>query len=348
MKTIRIYGAGLAGLVAAINLARAGYEVTVQEREETIGGSKMYHPSIHSTPLQPAETWDYIGLDLSDCFVKTDRYPTMWYNRRRIKLPPYVDNLSVYNVERGARPSSLDTRLYETALAEGVNFVFGCDFRPADIEDAPAESIIATGLYPEMVDYIGIKSSTVYGYMALAKHAAGKTGGGMYLGNFSVDYGYSAWMNGLMYVLLFSRTPLTEKKINRFKTVLKAVDGFESEKWVVLKSGLFPRELRFGWKDKILAGSLSGMIEPFWGYGVVGALLSGKIAALAHTDPDKAKADFDTFNREFYKKLARKEKMDALPFNKLLLLLAVYKARWDCHRNPELKKAVKDPVRWFR
>lgn len=97
-----------------------------------------------------------------------------------------------------------------------------------------------------------------------------------------------------------------------------------------------------------LAGTLSGMIEPFWGYGVVGALLSGKVAALAHTNPKKAEADFEQFNRGFYKKLARKEKMDAMPFNKQLLRLAILKARWDCFRNPELKKAVKEPVLWFR
>ena len=56
MKEIAIYGAGLSGLVAAINLVREGFKVTVFEREETFGGSKKLHPSIHSTPLQ-ANNW---------------------------------------------------------------------------------------------------------------------------------------------------------------------------------------------------------------------------------------------------------------------------------------------------
>ena len=151
MKQVSIYGAGLAGLVAAVNLARDGYAVTVFEREEGIGGSKEYHPSIHSTPLQPKETWDYIGMDLSDCFVKTEQYPNMWYNSKRITLPPYVDNLSVYNVERGARKTSIDSRLYSLALDAGVAFEFGRALTPQEIEAAPDGSIIATGLYKEPV-----------------------------------------------------------------------------------------------------------------------------------------------------------------------------------------------------
>ena len=125
-------------------------------------------------------------------------------------------------------------------------------------------------------------------------------------------------------------------------------EGFEKDNWSVLDNGHFPRETRLFWKNKILTGTLSGMIEPFWGYGVVGALISGKVSALARIDAEKGKTDFEMFNRGFYKKLARKEKMDSLPFNKLLLLLAIYKARFDCFRKPELRKAVKEPVLWFR
>lgn len=348
MKNVSIYGAGLSGLVAAINLAREGYGVTVFEREESIGGSKSYHPSIHSTPLQPQETWDYIGVDLSDYFLKTDAYPNMWYNKKQIKLPPYVDNLSVYNVERGSRKTSIDSKLYEVALEEGVNFEFGKALTPQEIEDAPDGSIIGTGLYKEAFELVGMKSSLVYGYMAISKWDENKVGGGMYFGNFSVDYGYSAWMNGLMYVLLFSRNPLSEKKLDHFKKVLHDVEGFEKDKWSVLDNGHFPRETRLFWKNKILTGTLSGMIEPFWGYGVVGALISGKVSALAHMDAEKGTSDFEMFNRGFHKKLARKEKMDRMPFNKLLLLLAIYKARVDCFRKPALKKAVKEPVLWFR
>ena len=98
MKEISVYGAGLSGLVAAINLVREGHKITVFEKEETFGGSKKLHPSIHSTPLQAKETWDYIGVDLSDCFVKTQEYPIMWYNRKRTCW--YCTNMAWVNVLR--------------------------------------------------------------------------------------------------------------------------------------------------------------------------------------------------------------------------------------------------------
>ena len=66
------------------------------------------------------------------------------------------------------------------------------------------------------------------------------------------------------------------------------------------------------------------------------------------TDPEKAKAEFSRFNGGFARKLARKEKMDGMPFRKQLLRLAIAKARFDCWRNPKLADAAKDPVIWFR
>jgi flavin-dependent dehydrogenase len=348
MKTVHIAGAGLGGLVAAINLAREGYRVLVLDREEAIGGSKKYHPSIHSTPLQPEETWEYIGIDLSEHFVKTDQYPAMHYNEKRLKLPAYVENLAVYNVERGSRPTSIDTRLFALAVKEGVEFAFKKELGPHSLKALAPGSIVATGLYPEMYQTMNIQSAPVYGVMALAKKEAGKTGGAIYMGGFSVDYAYSAWMNGLMYVLLFSRRPIRDREVESFRKVIKKVEGFSPEKWLRVDPGLFPRQCGLFWEDKILAGTLAGMIEPFWGYGVVGALISGKIAALAVTDPKKAEAEFARFNGGFARKLARKEKMDAMPFRKQFLRLAILKARFDCWRRPQLKNAAKDPVVWFR
>ena len=345
-KEVSIYGAGLAGMVAGINLVRSGFKVIIYEREEGIGGAKNLHPSIHTTPLQPERTWDYIGIDLSSHFVPTYKYPDFWYNTKRLILPPYVHNSRAYNVERGARSSSLDIKLYEIALAGGVKFVFNKNLTSRELEEAPPGSIIATGLYREIYDLVGVKCNTTYGYMASAPLNKGETTGALYMGSYSVDYGYSASLNDLMYVLLFSRTPLENNKIKDFKIVLKKTEGLEFSNWHSF-NGYFPRETKLYWKDKILAGTLSGMIEPFWGYGIVGALLSGRVASLAHTDRARAEADFKMFTRGFKTKLTRKEKMDALPFNKLLLRLSILKARYECWRKPALRKAVKDPVSWF-
>ena len=69
MSEVLIYGAGMSGLIAACNLAREGYDVTVRDREESWGGSKVFNPSTHTTPLDLAATSRYIGIDIAPAFV---------------------------------------------------------------------------------------------------------------------------------------------------------------------------------------------------------------------------------------------------------------------------------------
>ena len=46
---------------------------------------------------------------------------------------------------------------------------------------------------------------------------------------------------------------------------------------------------------------MSGMIDPMGMFGICGALVSGKVAALAFTDREKALKDFDEFNKNYQK-----------------------------------------------
>ena len=87
-KDILVVGAGPAGLVAAINLNREGFNVILHERQDRIGGEPGFHPSVHGTPVDMPGLWDYIGIDLSEFFVPTDIYPEFWYNSKRLTLPP--------------------------------------------------------------------------------------------------------------------------------------------------------------------------------------------------------------------------------------------------------------------
>ncbi|PIP23787.1 MAG: hypothetical protein COX36_01400, partial [Candidatus Nealsonbacteria bacterium CG23_combo_of_CG06-09_8_20_14_all_38_19] len=44
--TIKIAGAGVAGLTTAINLAKAGYEVVVHEKFPSVGGHYKENPQL--------------------------------------------------------------------------------------------------------------------------------------------------------------------------------------------------------------------------------------------------------------------------------------------------------------
>ncbi|MDY6796839.1 MAG: FAD-binding protein [Actinomycetota bacterium] len=55
-KEITIYGVGMSGLVAAINLAHEGHRVIVHDSQEKYGGSRIYSPSTHVTPIDVEKT----------------------------------------------------------------------------------------------------------------------------------------------------------------------------------------------------------------------------------------------------------------------------------------------------
>jgi len=104
MKLIVIYGAGMSGLVAAINLARKGYTVIVHDREPGYGGDPRYNPSTHTTPIDVAQASRYIGIDVSPAFHPLAACP-FYLHDTKVQGPV----AGVYTVERGNRPTSLDT-----------------------------------------------------------------------------------------------------------------------------------------------------------------------------------------------------------------------------------------------
>ncbi len=64
MEKIHILGAGLGGLVAAVNLAREGRQVEVLDAARGIGGIRGFHPSLHITPMDVDFVNAYTGLDI--------------------------------------------------------------------------------------------------------------------------------------------------------------------------------------------------------------------------------------------------------------------------------------------
>ena len=296
-KEVTIYGAGMSGLVAALNLAREGYAVVVREREATFGGSRIFNPSTHVTPLDIAATSDYIGIDISGVFHPVDSI-SLYLHDLEIPMPA----AGAYAVERSSRPSSLDALLFEACLASEVEFEFERELGGDDLESLPPGTIIACGLNPEAYEHLGIPHISWHGWMARGE--ADRSGGAwIWLDECITEYGYISFCNGLYYDLLFSYGREVDGEcLERYRDFMRRTEGVDHADWEYV-SGAVPLAAqdnpRILHKGLIMCGTISGAMDPFMGFGISGALVTGKVAAMAVGDRKKAEAEFLRFTRNF-------------------------------------------------
>jgi flavin-dependent dehydrogenase len=319
-KIVQIYGAGLSGLVSAINLARDGYAVTVYEKEANIGGDLHCHPSVHMTPLHIQRMEQYVGIELHSCFSELHDF------RGYIGPKKYVfSTQNLYVVERGPRPSSLDYFLYELALKEGVTFEFSHPLTSEELRSIPENSIIATAGYSKMVKalhlpYVTFKQFDTHLPTELENVSLA------YFGGFTSDYGYVSTKNGLLSAQLSGSVRLSEERLQKFSNLVKETEGIELEGWSSLTSH-FPKKARLftklAGKTFVLAGDVAGFLDPFFGFGVNGALLSGKIAAMSILSRQKALQEFKRFTSHLNKDLFVHTMYWHLPFKRLILSQAM-------------------------
>lgn len=312
-KDIIVVGAGPAGLVAAIDLNREGYNVIIREREDSVGGEPGWHPSVHSTPVDMDGLSEYIGIDITEAFVDTSENCRMVVGGQDLGIVDVKSVMqSLYNAERGHRPSSLDSILFRLAEKEGVHFEFKAPFTKEEFDRAPKNTIIATGLSPGMYEYLNIPHSWFKGYWAYNEIERDYVGAGIYTGGFSNEYGYTAAMNGIWYILLFARKEVSENQLAEFKKLIEEKEGRSFDKWRRFR-GQTPKGPKLFHKGLILTGTMAGFVEPALGFGITGALLSGKISAMAVYDRPKAEKDFKHFTNGIVTHIERKRQKGYAP-----------------------------------
>lgn len=319
-KDITIVGAGPSGLVAGINLNREGYNVIIREKQKKIGGEPGWHPSVHGTPVSK-DLWKYIGIDCSEAFADALASNKMFFNWKEISkdIPgPIKDEYEefkrygLFNTERGPRKTSLDSFLFRIAEKEGVNFEFGKGFKPDDFNNAPDNTIIATGLSPGFYEAAGIDYSIFAGYWSYSEISGNSVTAGGYMGDFTNEYAYAGSMNGIWYVLLFARKEVAPETLSYFKENLERVEGRTFDKWHTFR-GQTPKGPRLFHKNLVLTGTAAGFIEPARGFGITGSLLSGKIAAMTVMDRAKGEAEFKKYTDGIITHIARKRKPGYIP-----------------------------------
>lgn len=137
MKQIRILGAGISGLTAAINLAKAGYDVKVFEKNSDVGKS-------HILDFEGLENWTSdIMRTIKSCNIKTNfkNKPfcnATWYSPSFRKAEISSKKPFFYLVERGGK-KSIEYSLKEQAEDCGVKFEFNTKKTAKECE------IISTG-----------------------------------------------------------------------------------------------------------------------------------------------------------------------------------------------------------
>ncbi|MFH1149049.1 MAG: NAD(P)-binding protein [Actinomycetota bacterium] len=290
-----VVGAGLAGLTAATLLARKGYEVRVLEKYKTVGGQPERWPCVDVTPMLPDRLGDYIGIPLGDPQVKPcKRLNGYFWGKGPYDVP--LGRLDLCCVERGPRKTALDGYLRDLAEEAGVKIEYGSPvLGQGEIAALPPDTIIATGLYAESFDALGIPYTMGWCYGTKGTIEDKDSEAAIYFGDYTNDYAYWACLNGIWMILFFTRNPIRRSELESFEDEAGRTEGLKAEEWLYGYGPTPTRKLsnpRLFASDKILAGTLSGMIEPFSLFGVHGALVSGKIAAMAVEDRSAAYLEF--------------------------------------------------------
>jgi flavin-dependent dehydrogenase len=339
-----VVGAGLSGLVAAINLAREGRDVVVLEREKRVGGSPLYHPSPEGTPVDLAALSRYAGVDISPAVSPFKSGRAVVYGEM---FPINMDAISSYMIERGPRSSSLDSYLYELAVAEGVKFEFGHPVISSDdVAQLPSDTIISTGLYFEGFDALNVPYLTSFHFVA--RGTTEDTEGNhvtIYHGRFTRDYAYTSSVNGIKFAHVFQRSPIGRDTLEAFREQVFISEGLEFDNWEHLTAPVPAASIknpRLFAGDKILAGTLAGCMEPYMFFGMLGGLVSGKIAAIAVSDKGRALEEFELATARFRAAYLLRRTANMLPhvIQKHALRFALGKA----FDRPAVAKAVRESM----
>lgn len=272
MKNIKIMGAGISGLSAAINLVHAGYNVDVFEKRGDCG--KRFHGD-----LEGFENWSSL-VDVIDELrsfnikINFDFSPfkTMCMTDGKHILENTFKKPIFYLVKRGAIDNSLDQGLKNQAMDSGVNIHFNSKKKKENMD------IISTGVAENKPIAIakGIRFETESDDIAVSLLNKNTSKGGYsYL---LINKGY-----GTMCSVNFRETSVNAdayfKKTYQIITKLFDVD-IKNEKNVG-GVGCFLLKPRLIENGRIYTGEAAGLQDFLWGFGMRYAVTSGFLAALS-------------------------------------------------------------------
>jgi len=289
MKSIKILGAGISGLTAAINLAKEGYDVEVHERLSDVGKN-------HRLNFEGLENWttDIMKLlrkiNIKINFKNKGFNKLTWYSPTFKQINLRDKKPFFYLVERGGK-NSLEYSLKKQALKYSVKFKFNSKIKDVDI--------ISTGARKPMAFGFG----TFYENVKIEDKMMG------ILSNKIAP-------NGYFYILVWNKRAsvctaivnLSEKlkinnikklhrnnlKIKLCKEILKGAK--EKHEFSGFANFKIPKTAVID--GKIYTGEAAGFQDAFLAFGMKYAFLSGYFAAKSIID----KTSYDKLWKESFKK----------------------------------------------
>ncbi len=322
-RTIRIAGAGISGLTAAINLAKAGYKVKIFERNDDVG--KRFNGD-----FQGLMNWGFdrdvlefmkdIGLGIN-FWNKPIREmeifgPNNYKHLFRMKRP------FSYLIRRGNQKGSFDQYLKEQAIKNRVEIVFNFSVNPEEVD------IIAIGPDFNKASYV---MAVGYTFETDSKDISA----GIFDDKFAYN-GYSylfvADGYGTVGAVIFG-------KFNRVSEYLEGTIDFFKNHYSLemnnLKKFTGTGNFYFLKSNKRYVGEAGGFQDYLWGFGMRYAMITGYCAAKS------------IIEERDYKRLWRNELEDLLKTSVSNRLWYSWLGRLSYNWVLRLLKKFNDPMKVF-
>lgn len=277
-KKIKILGAGISGMTAAIVLSRAGYCVDVYEKRSHVGS--FFENDIHSFrnylyDYDVIEKYRQIGVGISNIYPI---YKEFRYSPSLKKIEIYSNNKPLfYNFFRGYKDKrSFDIELFEVAKESGVQFHFNKNININEVD------IIACGACS--VNFLG------YGEYYSGVTEIIPNSNYVFLNNHYSPNGYSYMLpfnNDAIVVLGSAKIESKDELKKRFNLLINensVINGllknakFENEIFGNLYYKLPDTAIRNG---KLYVGESAGFLDAATMFGSHYAILSGYLASMA-------------------------------------------------------------------
>ncbi|MBM4241891.1 MAG: NAD(P)/FAD-dependent oxidoreductase [Euryarchaeota archaeon] len=290
MDKLSILGAGPAGLSAAINLAKANYEVNIFEKNRSVGGR-------FNGDFQGLENWSenidtlkkMKNMNIDNNF---ESYPfsKLTISNGTQKWDFLCNKPAFYLVKRGSVDGSLDQGLKEQALNLGIDIHFGETIPENQVD------IIATG--PDPAEIFAAAKGIVF------KTNMENVAIGLVNDNAAVK-GYSYLLvangHGCMCTVSFDRFKNLNKCFYETKNLFSSLIDLDIQKPHNTGGiGSFSRRTIYNKEKMLYVGEAAGFQDILWGFGIKTAITSGFLAARSIIDnEDYRKKVKDCFDKKF-------------------------------------------------